>query len=110
MANRALAVQRTGINYPAVAGQHTIIIGLANYRVRIIGMEINAEGAVNVTLQDEHTALFDMHLQAGGSITLPESKAGWMDAVSGDDVVLDVGAGVSIGGRIIYCMVPDNWD
>ena len=107
---KALPVTSRSLERPAVAGTATLIAGAVGYKIRIIGLMLNANGTIAVALQDAHTTFMTAYLTAGSHVVMPEAGNGWVDSVSGDAVSIVLGAtGVNVGGRIIYQYIPSSW-
>jgi len=109
MANRALEAARAIVNAVG-AGLSNITPAQAGYDLAVFGLALSANGAIQVTIQDDHTSLLDIHLVAGQPYVLPASSVPWARTTTGDklDIVLSV-AQVNVDGVVLYRPVtPDQ--
>ena len=108
MADRALAIARQAIVI-AGAGVTSLVAGVADYRIHVVGLVLTSDAVTQITMQDDSTSLMDIHLVAGGVCVMPDSTAGWLRCVSGDSLSLSSSGG-NLGGVVLYRMVPDHVD
>lgn len=86
-----------------VAGDTTIIPGIALQSARVHRMMLTIGGATNITFRRDATALTGvMPFFGGGSIMLDFTDRPWFETGAGEDFILNSSAAVSIGGRVDF--------
>ena len=89
------------------SGDNTIVAAVGGRQIRVIKYSIVAAGAVVVTWKSSTAGAISgaMAFASNGGISEPEAEAGIMQTAVGEDLVLNLGAAVSVGGMVTYILV-----
>lgn len=96
-------------------GDNTLITGTAGYRIVVLGYVLLSSGTVTATFYDgpssgaiKLSGGFQLAAQAG--MTCPvcnfteNAQAGWMQAASGNNLILKLSGATEVDGHITYCL------
>ena len=89
----------------AVSASGTIVAAIASKIIRVVALQLIANGTVNVKWQSS-TGSVDLtglaYLVANAGYVLPFNPAGWFQTAAGDDLDISLSAGVAVGGSLTY--------
>lgn len=90
------------------SGATTIINAVSSKKIRVLAVEIMANGTVNAKWQS-HTTPTDLtglaYLVANAGYVLPFSPSGWFETVSGEALDINLSAAIAVGGSVVYVEV-----
>ena len=92
----------------SASGATTIIAAVTSKKIRVLAIELMANGTVNAKWQS-HTTPTDLtglaYLVANSGYVLPFSPTGWFETVSGEALDINLSAAIAVGGSIVYVEV-----
>lgn len=99
--------------YAAVAattlGDNTLVVAVTGKKIRVLAALLVASGGANTVRLESSaggTALTgQMDLDANGQLILPMNSEGWFETVAGELLNLELSAGTSIAGCLVYSEV-----
>ena len=94
-------------------GDNQVVAGVAGKRIRCIGYVLMAGGTVNATWKSSGGTLlsgaFPLVAQAGAAApqgpVAPGGIQGWFESATGEDLTLNLSAGVQVSGHLVYQLV-----
>jgi hypothetical protein len=90
-----------------MSASSTAVLGVAGKRIVLISANIIASAAVNIKWQTS-TGPTDLsgfaYLAQNGGYILPHNSGGWLETLVGDSLLINMSAGVAIGGCISYAL------
>ena len=97
----------TGINYTPIetASSGTLVVGVSGRRIVVTSLWVVASANVNVKFQT-FTGSADIsgpaYCVANGGIVLGFNAGGWFQTLPGDSLLINLSAGVPVGGSLSY--------
>ena len=90
------------------SGNNTIVAAVNPRKIRVLAVQLVANGAVNAKWQSgaggtDLTGL--AYLAANGGYVLPFNPLGWFETASNTLLNLNLSGAVAVGGSIVYCEV-----
>lgn len=81
-----------------VANDQLVVTGVANKRIRILGMVLSSSGAAGITFKSASggTANFGVTLQTGVPFLMPIADPGYFECTTSNSLYVDVGTAVTI--------------
>lgn len=96
----------TAVANPSSLGANTLIAGVPNYKIRVLGMLVIASAINTVTVKRGTTALTgDCPLAANGGFTLPISDIGWFETDRGEALNASLTVGLPVAVTITYELI-----
>lgn len=92
----------------ASSGDNTAIAAVTSKKIRVLALFLVSAGTVNVRFESgaSGTALTgQMNLVANSGFTLPPNQFGWFETASNTLLNIELSAGVSVDGCIVYCEI-----
>lgn len=92
----------------SASGATTIVAAVTSKKIRVLAVEIIANGTVNAKWQS-HITPTDLtglaYLVANAGYVLPFSPCGWFETVSGEALDINLSAAIAVGGSVVYIEV-----
>lgn len=89
----------------SASGVTNIVAAASKLVIRVLAVNIVANGAVNVKWQS-HVTPTDLtglaYLAANGGYILPYNEAGWFQTIAGEALDINLSAAIAVGGSITY--------
>lgn len=93
----------------SASGVTTIVALVAAKKLRVLGLKITANGAVNVKWQSHVTPTdltgLSYFAAAGDGEVIPFSPVGWFETVAGEALDINLSGAVAVGGHLVYVEV-----
>lgn len=88
-------------------GANTLVVGVADKRIRVLSYKLSASGAVDAKFQSDGEDLTGWAYMpaAGWGEVEPFNGAGYFESATGEDLVLFLSDGVAVGGHLTYVLV-----
>lgn len=90
------------------SGATTVVAAVAAKKIRVVAMQLVANGAVNVKWQS-HVTPTDItglaYLAQNGGYVLPFNPVGWFQTIAGEALDINLSASVAVGGSLTYITV-----
>jgi hypothetical protein len=90
------------------SGVTNVLALVGGKRIRVLALQLTANGAVNVKWQS-HVTPTDLtglaYLAANGGYVLPYNPLGWFQTVSGEALDINLSGAVAVGGCLTYVTV-----
>ena len=112
-----MSAQSKAISVSA-SGDNTVVTGVANFAVRVLGYVLTASAAVNARWMSDTagnakalSGLLYFTLTTSGSISVvvapvvPMNGRGWFQADAGKDLNLNLSGAQAVGGHLLYELV-----
>ncbi len=99
-------VSTTNVNATS-SGNNTVVAANAGYRIVALGYKILAANTVTVAWESGGGTILDgpfTFAQNGGESAAVD-EGGLFSSLSGESLVLNLGSGVQVGGRLKYALV-----
>lgn len=90
----------------AASGDTTLLAGAAGFRYRVRQLFLVPALAVVVTFKSGSNKLTGSMSILTGSLVLDYSEEPWMTTNTGEALIINLGAAVQVGGRLILDKVP----
>jgi len=91
----------------SLAGANVIVAAVLDREIVVLGYKILCAGAVTVTWESEDGSVLDgpCAFAANGGESTPETENGHFAAHQSEGLVMNLSAGVQVGGHVKYALV-----
>ncbi len=91
----------------AASGDQTILSAVSGKKIRVLGYALVTDTASALTWESGGSTAISgaMTFAANGGISAVPSKWGWVETLSGESLVLNVGTAATVGGHVTYVLV-----